>query len=68
MFLYAIEKLEIESQQLLHVGDKVNIDVLGANKAGCRSIWFNPEQEEAVKHDADATINNLSELLAFDFF
>ena len=68
MFLYATKKLGIQPQELLHIGDKIEIDIDGAHKAGCRSIWFNPEQQNNNNDVSDAVITNLSELLAADFF
>ena len=68
MFLYATDKLAIQPQELLHIGDSIDIDIVGANKAGCRSIWFNPKQLSNTHHVADGVIENLSELLAMNFF
>jgi putative hydrolase of the HAD superfamily len=68
MFLYATQKLGIQPQELLHIGDKVEIDIDGAHKAGCHSIWFNPGQLNNNDNFSDGVIKNLSELLTMDFF
>ncbi|MFT5451340.1 MAG: HAD superfamily hydrolase (TIGR01549 family) [Enterobacterales bacterium] len=68
MYLYATEKLAIQPQELLHIGDKVDIDIVGAQNAGCRSIWFNPKQEHDINNGSDAVIKCLSELLDEGFF
>jgi HAD superfamily hydrolase (TIGR01549 family) len=68
MFLYATDKLAIQPQELLHIGDTIEIDIVGAHQAGCRSIWFNPKQESNINNVSDAVIENLSELLAANFF
>lgn len=67
MFLYACEKLQIEAEQLVHIGDSVNYDINGAYQAGCRSIWLNQHSEKIQNHPADAVIEQLSELLTMEF-
>jgi len=67
MFLLACEKLAIEPAQLVHIGDNINFDIKGAKNAGCRSIWLNQFSEDIQNHQADAMINQLSELLDFNF-
>ncbi len=42
MFELACQKLAIEPQALLHVGDSLSSDVMGAKLAGCQSVWLNP--------------------------
>ncbi|MBB1269611.1 HAD-IA family hydrolase [Shewanella sp. SR44-3] len=44
MFALACQRLGIASAELLHVGDHQLADVSGARRAGCQSVWFNPEQ------------------------
>jgi len=68
MFLLACEKLAIQPEQLLHIGDNLEKDINGAFKAGCPSIWFNHRQLRVTNHKADGVIENLSELLTPDFF
>ena len=41
MFLTAAQRLNIAPHQLLHIGDHVKSDVLGALQAGCQSAWLN---------------------------
>ena len=77
MFLLACEKLEIEPEQLVHIGDNIQHDVNGAKLAGCRAIWFNqhsvqennPEVENTgvENNNADGVIEQLSALLTYDF-
>ncbi|MCP3674606.1 MAG: HAD-IA family hydrolase [Gammaproteobacteria bacterium] len=69
MFLLACEKLEIEPEQLVHIGDSIEHDVNGAKLAGCRAIWFNHNSEntEIKNNNADSVIEQLSALLAYNF-
>lgn len=66
MFLFACEKLAIKPQQLLHIGDSLNIDVNGAQRAGCRAVWFNTKKIISSTA-AEFTIEDLNQLLLFDF-
>lgn len=42
MFDVALQRLNIQKHQLLHIGDSMKSDVQGALNAGCSAIWFNP--------------------------
>ncbi len=42
MFIQAVDKLQIQPEQLLHVGDSIHADVCGARLAGCQAAWLNP--------------------------
>ena len=33
------------ANQMVHIGDHIDHDIMGAIAAGCHSIWFNPEQQ-----------------------
>jgi putative hydrolase of the HAD superfamily len=48
IFHAACERLGCEPAQVLHVGDDIEMDVLGAHRAGLRSGWIN-------RPDADGT-------------
>src|SRR3546814_328488 len=41
IFHAACERLECAPDEVLHVGDDVEMDVLGAHRAGLRSCWIN---------------------------
>ena len=41
IFHAACARLELEPGQVLHVGDDVEMDVVGAHRAGLRSCWIN---------------------------
>lgn len=42
LFQHAAKRLELEPGQILHIGDHVRSDVLGALNAGCQAAWLNP--------------------------
>lgn len=67
MFHLACEKLSIEPNQLVHIGDSLTLDVSAATLAGCRSVWFNPTSLKAENHKAEVVIEQLSELLSINF-
>jgi putative hydrolase of the HAD superfamily len=65
LFHEAALKAGAEFEQLLHIGDSAEADVIGANKAGCRSVWFNPARQAwPGGRNPDAVIHCISELPA----
>ena len=40
IYLAACERLGFEPQQVLHVGDDIELDVVGAHRAGLRTCWI----------------------------
>jgi len=59
--LYALEKAGANASESVMIGDNLEVDALGAQKAGLRGIWFNPEQR-LVQHSV-IEITELVELL-----
>lgn len=41
IFLAACERLGVPAAQVLHVGDHIDLDVVGAARAGLRTCWLN---------------------------
>ena len=64
LFQIGVEKAGCSKQELLHVGDSLQDDIMGANNAGIKCIWLNRKQ---VKNDlnikVDYEIYSLLELL-----
>ena len=57
IFHAACERLGCEPAQVLHVGDDVEMDVLGAHHAGLRSCWINrPDGDGTAREWPDAGI------------
>lgn len=43
IFLAACERLGVEPAQVLHVGDDIELDIVGGARAGLRTCWINRE-------------------------
>ncbi len=64
IFEYALTKTGSHKAETLMVGDNLLTDILGANRAGIKSVWVNREQKTA--HNSifpDFEIRNLQELM-----
>jgi FMN hydrolase / 5-amino-6-(5-phospho-D-ribitylamino)uracil phosphatase len=64
LFLNATQRLQIAPSQLLHIGDHVKSDVLGALHAGCQAAWLNltPGSVQGLKTLPHLEISNVLEL------
>jgi FMN hydrolase / 5-amino-6-(5-phospho-D-ribitylamino)uracil phosphatase len=67
IYRIAFRALEVEATETVHVGDHPNLDVLGARRAGCMSVWMRrlnpPDQRPGSEEEIpDAEIHRLSEL------
>jgi HAD superfamily hydrolase (TIGR01549 family) len=63
IFDQALEQVGISAAESVHVGDDPVTDVRGANEAGMRTVWFNPEREPWPSGPRpDAEISALPEL------
>lgn len=45
IFQYALSLMSLEAKEVIMVGDNLNTDILGANRAGVRSVWINRHQK-----------------------
>jgi len=65
IFDILLEKLELRvPARCIHIGDSLENDVKGANRAGLISLWYNPERKQAAGSIKPAfEIATLSELL-----
>ena len=64
IFLTAVEKAGCSIQELLHVGDSQQEDIMGATAAGIKSIWVNRNgAPRDLGNAADHEISSLEELL-----
>lgn len=69
MFIRAANSLGIPSSNMLHVGDHVRSDVLGALNAGCMAAWLNPpsnaqRQPLVLPHLEISSLHQLAALIA----
>jgi len=64
VFRAALDALEVEPWEALHVGDLVKYDVVGAKRAGMRTAWLKTVEQEYAPEDApDHVITSLVELI-----
>ena len=54
LFQIAVEKARCSRQQMLHVGDSLQDDMMGAINAGIRCVWLNRKR---VKNDLDLKVD-----------
>ena len=61
IFKYSMEKAGAAAEECVMIGDGLEVDVIGAQQAGWRAIYFNPK---GIRHEAqpDAEIKGLMEL------
>ncbi len=64
IFRWALRRAGVAAGEAVYVGDRADIDVLGARRAGLRSVWFNPRRLAPLPLDPapDATIAAFREL------
>ncbi|MFD2445319.1 HAD family hydrolase [Bacillus sp. CGMCC 1.16607] len=65
MFEYALKLSGLSPEEVLHVGDSLTGDVLGANQVGIQSCWLNRSQK-SIQEESKPTfvIENLNEIFA----
>ena len=62
-FQAGIQAAKVLPEEIAHVGDHPEYDVIGAKEVGLKAIWFNPEQASWDYHiKPDAVISCISEL------
>lgn len=63
IFEHAVEKLSVQKEDALMVGDNINTDILGAVRTGIPSVWINRKGKERNKEIAPTyEITSFSEL------
>ena len=63
IFEHCLERMGIEKEEAIMVGDNLMTDILGANRVGMKSVWVNREGGEKGTVVPDFEINDLRELL-----
>lgn len=63
IFDYALNEMSLNKEEVIMVGDNLMTDILGANRAGIKSVWIN--RHEKVQNDVKPTfeITHLLELI-----
>lgn len=62
IFLHTLNRLRSLPQNSLHVGDMLELDVVGAKKAGMISVYFDPNHTPVEHIVPDFTIDHLTQL------
>lgn len=64
IFRIAIREAGVRPEEILHVGDHPETDVVGAINAGLRTAWMNRDNSEWPEHlpTPDATVTSVTEL------
>ena len=63
LFEIAIERAGCTKRQLLHVGDSCQNDIIGAKRAGVRSVWLNRQgSNNEAEQQPDFEISSFREL------
>ncbi len=63
IFTHALSLLGIDVEEALMVGDNPMTDILGANRAGIKSVWVNREKLPRKQVDPDYEVSSLMELI-----
>lgn len=63
-YRYILKDLDAMPEEAVMVGDSFEKDVLAANEAGLKAIWFNPKTHENRADKFHQTIHSLSKLIA----
>jgi putative hydrolase of the HAD superfamily len=67
IFELAISKLATPAIQIIHIGNRIDTDVLPAKKLGMKTVWVrrgeaNPDPSPADLVQADITVDDLTNL------
>ncbi len=67
VFQVALDKLGVEAENAVMVGNRIDADIVGANRIGMKSVWFrwNDRYEEIIGSEGekpDFIIKSLAEL------
>jgi 2-haloacid dehalogenase/putative hydrolase of the HAD superfamily len=61
MFKIAMERNNLSAHEIIHIGDSISSDILGANNANIKSIWINRNGKQNKS-------NLIPDLITKDFF
>ena len=67
IFDAALAKLGVKAENAVMVGNRIDADILGANRLGMKSVWFKwnarySDTVESSQEEPDFTINSLFQL------
>ena len=61
-FEFILNDLALDRSRVTMVGDSYEEDVLGANRAGLRAVWFNPRSDAEHSGELRRTVHDLRDL------
>ena len=69
IFELAIKELAVDPTKAIHIGNRIDTDVIPAKKLGMKTVWVrrgeaNPDPSDEDLKQADITVNDLSNLPA----
>ena len=66
IFHIALDRLGLAPREAIFVGDHLDLDVMGAQRAGMKAVWYNPQRwpSEFPHIVPDAEIGRLQDLMA----
>jgi putative hydrolase of the HAD superfamily len=62
IFEHALSRLSLQKEEVIMVGDNLMTDILGANRAGIKSVWINRQQKDRNEVIPTYEIQHLKEL------
>jgi putative hydrolase of the HAD superfamily len=62
IFEHALSRLSLQKEEVIMVGDNLMTDILGANRAGIKSVWINRHQKDRNDVIPTYEIQHLEEL------
>ncbi|EHL72929.1 HAD hydrolase, family IA [Bacillus sp. 7_6_55CFAA_CT2] len=66
IFQLALNKLNVQSEDVLFIGDDLEKDIAGPQNANIKGVWFNPQKiKNTTKIQPYAEINTLDSLLSY---
>ena len=64
IFDAACDRLSLDAEEILHIGDHPVEDIKGAADYGMRTVWINRKQQEwEHEHEPHAQVQDLAELV-----
>lgn len=61
-FLHCVRKANCTPEECLFIGDNIDLDVLGAQRAGLQALWFQPDLAVATLHPEIPSIQDFQTL------
>ncbi|MFI8687270.1 HAD family hydrolase [Rossellomorea sp. NPDC077527] len=63
MFQHALDRLQLQKEEVVMVGDNLNTDILGASKLGIKTVWINRRGQIPQTVVPDYEIKELYEVI-----